>query len=149
MRSAENEQQAAASTLRVRSKVWVEGSDGAVLISEYRADLLRAIREHGAVSEAASAVGLPYRTAWKKLEEMRGAAGAALVESSSGGSGGGRTQLTRAGEELLTAFDRLREPLVEQIEQRFEVAQERIAETTERRDSGGGSARLHDVSPSA
>ena len=135
MRSAENQQQAEASTLYVRSKVWVEGSDGAVLISEYRADLLRAIREHGVVSEAASAVGLPYRTAWKKLQEMQAAAGAALVESSSGGSGGGRTRLTRAGEELLAAFDRLRAPLAEQVGQRFPMQREQSGETSEQRDS--------------
>lgn len=97
--------------LRVRSKVWVEHEDGSVLISEYRAGLLRAIREHGSVSSAAAALDLPYRTAWKKLDEMQAAAGAALIESISGGRGGGGTRLTAAGEELLADFERLAEPL--------------------------------------
>ncbi len=97
--------------LRVRSKIWVEHEDGSVLISEYRAELLRAIREHGAVSAAAATLGLPYRTAWKKLDEMQAAAGAALIETASGGRGGGGTRLTAAGEQLLADFERLAEPL--------------------------------------
>lgn len=97
--------------LRVRSKVWVEHEDGSVLISEYRAELLRAIREHGSVSSAAASLDLPYRTAWKKLDEMQAAAGAALIATASGGRGGGGTRLTAAGEQLLADFERLAEPL--------------------------------------
>ncbi len=107
------------SALRVRSKVWVEHEDGSVLISEYRAELLRAIREHGAVSAAAATLGLPYRTAWKKLDEMQAAAGAALIETASGGRGGGGTRLTPAGEQLRADFERLAAPLTAGVAGRF------------------------------
>ena len=63
---------------------------------EFRAGLLRAIREHGSVSAAASSLGLPYRTAWKKLDEMQAAAGAELIATASGGRGGRRTSACAA-----------------------------------------------------
>ncbi len=104
--------------LRVRSKVWVE-RDGTVVISEYRARLLSAIAEHGSVAAAADAVGLPYRTAWKKLREMEEAAGVPLVASDSGGAAGGASRLTPAARALLDAFQRVSEPVAHEVEARF------------------------------
>jgi molybdate transport system regulatory protein len=104
--------------LRVRSKVWVE-RDGTVVISEYRARLLSAIAEHGSVAAGAEALGLPYRTAWKKLREMEEAAGVPLLESDSGGATGGASRLTVAARELLDAFRRVSEPIAAEVEARF------------------------------
>jgi molybdate transport system regulatory protein len=106
--------------LSARSKVWIE-RDGTVVISEYRARLLTAIAEHGSVAAAADAVGLPYRTAWKKLREMEEAAGIALVESDSGGAAGGASRLTDAARELLAAFRRVSEPVAEDVHSRFDA----------------------------
>ncbi|MBM3140078.1 MAG: LysR family transcriptional regulator [Chloroflexi bacterium] len=104
--------------LRVRSKVWVE-RDGTVIISEYRARLLAAIARTGSVAGAAEALGLPYRTAWKKLREMEAAAGVGLVESDSGGAAGGASRLTAAAHELLAAFERVSEPVAGEVAARF------------------------------
>ncbi len=106
--------------LRVRTKVWVEGDDGAVLISDYRARLLEAIAELGSVAAAARALDLPVRTAWKKLQEMEDAAGVPLFESASGGRAGGATRLTEAAGELLRAFRRVSEPVSRKTDARFE-----------------------------
>ena len=108
--------------LRARSKVWIE-RDGTVVISEYRARLLSAIVEHGSVAAAAQAIGLPYRTAWKKLREMEEAAGITLLESDSGGTAGGASRLTQAARELLEAFRRVSEPVASEVRTRFEVEQ--------------------------
>jgi len=105
--------------LRVRSKVWVE-RDGTVIMSDYRAGLLAAVAEHGSVSAAASALGLPYRTAWKKLREMEAAAGIALLESDSGGAAGGASRLTASARELLDAFRRVSEPVAGEVRARFD-----------------------------
>jgi molybdate transport system regulatory protein len=96
--------------LRVRTKVWIEGSDGAVVMSEYRAGLLDAVDRHRSVAAAARAVGLPYRTAWKKLQEMERAAGVGLLASEAGGTGGGQTELTDAARDMLAAYRRLSKP---------------------------------------
>ena len=108
--------------LRVRTKVWIEREDGAVLISDFRAQLLAAIVEHGSVAAAARAVGLPQRTAWKKLLEMERAAGFPLLESASGGAEGGATRLTEAGTAVLSSFRRLAEPLLQEANVSFDLA---------------------------
>ena len=105
-------------TLRVRSKVWIE-RDGLVVMSEYRARLLEAVQREGSVAAAADALGLPNRTAWKKLREVEDAAGTALLESGSGGAAGGQSRLTPAGEEMLLAFRRIADPVDEDVQERF------------------------------
>lgn len=108
---AERGQRAAPSgSLRVRTKVWIETDEGSVLISEFRAGLLAAVDQHGSVAAAARALRLPYRTAWKKLEEMQHAAGVALLASDAGGAGGGQTTLTDAARAMLAAYLRISAP---------------------------------------
>ena len=112
------DEQPRGSRLVARSKVWVE-RDGVVLISDYRARLLEAVATHGSVAAAAEALRLPYRTAWKKLREMEEAAGEPLLESGSGGAGGGQSRLTPAAREMVDAFRRLTAPLEDDVASRF------------------------------
>ena len=100
-----------ASRLRVRAKVWLEDDQRRVLISDFRARLLAEIERAGSVAAAARALGLPYRTAWKKLQEMEDLAGTALLESVSGGASGGKTRLTAEARGLLRAFRKLTAPI--------------------------------------
>jgi len=109
--------------LRVRSKVWIE-RDGQIVMSEYRARLLEAIEREGSVAAAADALGLPNRTAWKKLREIEEAAGTALLDSGSGGAAGGQSRLTPAAEEMLVAFRRIADPVDEDVQERFMEEQE-------------------------
>jgi molybdate transport system regulatory protein len=111
--------------LRIRSKVWVE-RDGAVVISDYLAQLLAAVETHGSVAAAAQSLDLPYATAWKKLRAMEAAAGAALLESDSGGVGGGATCLTPTAAEMLSAFRRVVAGLSDEVERRFNAARSRF-----------------------
>lgn len=112
--------------LRVRSKVWIEDASGSVLISEFRAELLAAVEAHGSVAAAARTLGLPYRTAWKKLDEMETAAGVRLVTSAPGGQDGGRTSLTEAARQLLEAYRRVSGPVAASVAARFERERARL-----------------------
>lgn len=114
------------SSLRARSKVWIE-RDGQVLMSEYRARLLEAVASEGSVAAAADSLGLPNRTAWKKLREIEAVAGTPLLDSGSGGAAGGRSRLTPAAEEMLAAFRRLSAPVEEGVRNRFRDEQEHFA----------------------
>lgn len=104
--------------LRLRVKVWLERGDE-VVISEYRAQLLEAIAEHGSVAAAAEALKLPVRTAWKKLREMEAAAGTPLLESGSGGSAGGGSHLTPDALAMVEAFRRIADPTSDVAERGF------------------------------
>ena len=76
-------------------------------VTDKRIDILRRIGEAGSISEAARRAGVSYKAAWQALETLSNLAGEALVEKAVGGAGGGGATLTRAGEHLLRASERL------------------------------------------
>ena len=59
-------------------------------------------------------MGMSYRYAWGVIRKISDAAGAPVVESTRGGSDGGRTILTPLGRELLDAFRRVEDALQEE-----------------------------------
>lgn len=79
--------------------------EGLVLNSE-TARLLRLIRYDGTVKEACTRLQISYRTAWNLISRIEEGSGRRLVERSAGGERGGASHLTRAGEQLLDAYDR-------------------------------------------
>jgi molybdate transport system regulatory protein len=108
------------SEFQVRFKVWIE-RDGEVVLSDWRIALLEAIGRLGSLRAAALELNVPYRTAWKKLQESEARLGEHLVIAEPGGADGGHSRLTDAAlawiaryraavgnapEVLATAFDR-------------------------------------------
>jgi molybdate transport system regulatory protein len=67
--------------------------------------LLEAIEESGSISGAAERVGIQYRLAWDRLEEMENGLGVRLVERHVGGPGGGGARLTDAGRSYVARFN--------------------------------------------
>ena len=117
---AERARDSDAQPFEVHTKVWIERA-GEVVISDFLAELLEAVGVHGSVAAAAQAVGLPYRTAWKKLREMEAAAGFTLIESSSGGSSGGQTTLSAEASRLIEALHRISDPTTSLVQERFDA----------------------------
>ncbi|MDA0353629.1 MAG: LysR family transcriptional regulator [Chloroflexi bacterium] len=113
----------------VRTKVWIERG-GAVVISDFLAELLEAVAQHGSVAAAAEALGLPYRTAWKKLREMESAAGFALVESTSGGSSGGQTTLSAGARALIDALHRISDPTTTIAHDQFDLELKQLGDAS-------------------
>lgn len=74
-------------------------------MSDKRIEVLRAVGQFGSISQAARASGISYKAAWQAIETLSNLAGAALVEKSVGGSGGGGARLTRAAKDVLHASD--------------------------------------------
>ncbi|MFH0342717.1 MAG: TOBE domain-containing protein [Chromatiales bacterium] len=72
-----------------------------------RVGLLRAIAEKGSITQAAKAIGMSYKAAWDAVDTMNNLAGEPLVERSSGGRGGGWTQLTPRGLQLIERFGQI------------------------------------------
>ncbi len=86
-----------------RLKLWME-KDGLLVLSDYRAELLDHIARTGSISRGAERMGLSYRRAWGKVKEMERNLGKRLVQSETGGPGGGRTKLTPECEEILARY---------------------------------------------
>jgi molybdate transport system regulatory protein len=106
--------------MRPRLKVWIETDDGRVALSEWRVMLLQAVAEHGSLVAAARTLGVPHRTAWQRVQEMEASLGVRLLETTSGGVGGGRSRLSPAAEDLVRRYAALRAGLDDLVGQRFQ-----------------------------
>jgi len=95
-------------------KCRLDSPDGNPVLGEGRAELLELIDETGSLSEAAQGMGMSYRYAWGMLRKISEAAGSPVVDSTRGGSKGGRTNLTPLGRELLDTFRRVEDALQEE-----------------------------------
>jgi molybdate transport system regulatory protein len=79
--------------MQIKANFWVE-KDGEVVLSRWRVALLRAIDESGSISAAAERMGIPYRRAWDRVHECEERLGLKLIDTQTGGLGGGGAQLT-------------------------------------------------------
>jgi len=70
--------------------------------------LLEMIAEHGSISAAGRAMGLPYRHAWELVEQLNTIFKEPVVARQTGGKRGGGAALTAFGAELLAHLVALR-----------------------------------------
>ena len=89
--------------MKLEGQFWIT-HNGKNLAGQSRIELLTQIANSGSITQAAKAVGISYKSAWDAVEAMNSAAGSPLVARSTGGKGGGGTQLTAAGQQLIEAF---------------------------------------------
>ena len=107
--------------LEPRIKLWLE-KDGALVLSDFRVQLLRHVAESGSLAEAAQRMGLSYRRAWGKVREIERNLGVTLVESEVGGVGGGSSHLTPAGERLVALYERFSRTMERDLSREFREA---------------------------
>lgn len=92
--------------LELGGSLWITAG-GRSLGGHGRMALLRAVAEQGSITHAARACGMSYKAAWEAIETMNSLAGAPLVERTTGGRGGGSTQLTAQGRLLVERFEQI------------------------------------------
>ncbi|MBZ0260399.1 MAG: LysR family transcriptional regulator [Hyphomicrobiales bacterium] len=66
--------------------------------------LLELIAETGSISAAARQMEMSYRRAWLLIDEVNGIFGSPVVETATGGTGGGGARITPLGEAVVAAF---------------------------------------------
>lgn len=86
--------------------------------------LLELIASEGSISAAARAMGMSYRRAWLLVEEANGLFSAALVESVTGGPGGGGARLTALGLKAITAYRDIEKDVAALVEIRLAAVPE-------------------------
>lgn len=91
--------------MKLEGQFWIT-HDGKNLAGQARIELLTQIANTGSITQAAKAAGISYKSAWDSVDAMNNAAGSPLVARAAGGKGGGGTQLTAAGQQLVDAFAR-------------------------------------------
>lgn len=99
--------------LDVRGSIWISvGEDS--LGGHGRVALLRAVDQHGSITQAAKAFGMSYKAAWDAINRMNELSRTPLIERAVGGKGGGSTRLTEHGRKLIERYEQ-----VDAIHQRF------------------------------
>ena len=104
-----------------RYNIWLE-KDGEVVISTWRVRLLEAVERTGSITAAAKELDVPYRRAWEKLQEMEDALGARLLDTETGGVGGGGASLTPIGVALVEHFHTFSDGIEDEILDRYRRA---------------------------
>lgn len=91
---------------------------GAVIaIGPGKADLLHAIQATGSISAAARQMNMSYKRAWDLVGVMNKSFLQPLVDTSTGGKGGGGTRLTDFGKDILRRYRRMESKAAACIEQ--------------------------------
>ena len=99
--------------LALKGSLWLTAGDESVG-GHGRIALLRAVAEHGSITQAAKAFGMSYKAAWTAINTMNELSGTPLVERVIGGRGGGSTQLTEQGRRLVERYGQ-----IDAVHQRF------------------------------
>lgn len=102
-----------AEDLSLSGSVWFKKS-GQDFLGSSRIRLLEQVGELGSITKAGKAVGISYKTAWEQIEMLNNLSDQPLVVKTTGGRGGGGTQLTEAGKEVI-----LRYRLIQEEHERF------------------------------
>lgn len=74
-------------------------------------DLLRTVAELKSIAAAARKLKIPYKRAWVLIDSLNQGFGKPVVETTSGGKGGGGTSLTILGQQLVEKYDALEKQL--------------------------------------
>lgn len=102
----------------VRPRIYI-GKD--LSIGPGKIDLLRAIGEARSISAAARSMGLPYKRAWLLINTLNEGFPSPVVETATGGKGGGGASLTPLGVQLVDAYDVLETRLNNQASPELEL----------------------------
>ncbi len=88
-------------TILVRPRVHI---GDAIAIGPGKIDLLRVVGETQSIAAAARALGIPYKRAWLLIDSLNQGFGQPVVETATGGKGGGGTIVTPLGQRLLKCY---------------------------------------------
>ena len=102
----------------VRSKVWFE-MDGKHIFGKGLAKLLDSVANHKTLRDAAENAGISYRKAMKLISSAENALGCKLIKRLSGGPGGGTSELSGAGKNLLSAYKQMNNDVTDYADRRF------------------------------
>ena len=78
--------------------------------------LLQALDRTGSINSAARSLGMQYKSAWQRLDQINNLMPYPLIEKRTGGSGGGGSVLTEEGKKLLRQVDALKKEFAQFIE---------------------------------
>ncbi|MBT0571651.1 winged helix-turn-helix domain-containing protein [Curvibacter sp. CHRR-16] len=79
----------------------------AIALGPGKVALLEALQQYGSISAAAQSLGMSYRRAWLLIDELNRCLREPAVQSATGGSKGGGSQLTPTGLAIVALYRRI------------------------------------------
>jgi molybdate transport system regulatory protein len=93
----------ASKPINVAGELWLNVNDVAFL-GEERIALLEQIAAQGSITQAAKACKVSYKAAWDAVDAINNVSPAPVVQTATGGRGGGGARLTDEGRRLIAAY---------------------------------------------
>ncbi|MEO7726928.1 MAG: LysR family transcriptional regulator [Burkholderiales bacterium] len=103
---------------QARLRVRVQFGDGFAM-GPGKADLLQAVVETGSISAAARQMKMSYRRAWLLIDAMNQCFREPVVDTATGGKGGGGAQITPFGRLVLKDFRAMEAGAIASVEKRM------------------------------
>jgi len=82
-----------------------------IVLGPGKIEILRRLEEGHSISSAARALGMTYKRAWALIDTLNRGFGRPVIETTSGGKGGGGAHLTPLGQELVARYGALEHKL--------------------------------------
>ena len=93
-------------SIKINNRIWIE-KNGKPFLGDGRITLLESIDQEGSINRAAKSLGMSYKRAWQLINAVNDLADVPIVLRSTGGAGGGGTELTNQGKKIVSEFRRI------------------------------------------
>lgn len=100
--------------IEIRLRHWIYIND-TKFFGPGRLELLQHIQVTGSIAQAAKAMGLSYKKAWTMVGSLNSLGKSPYVVTHKGGAEGGGTLLTETGKNVMEAYQRLNEKLLDVV----------------------------------
>jgi molybdate transport system regulatory protein len=105
--------------LFLRTKTWIENSEGELLFGKGKTEILELIEEEGSIAKAAEKLAMNYKKTWTHIKILQNNIADQLVIPQKGGGGSGGTTLTPKARELVRNYRQLQRDIEEFANRRF------------------------------
>lgn len=105
--------------LLIRTKTWIENSEGELLFGKGKTEILELIEQEGSIAKAAEKLAMNYKKTWTHIKILQKNIADQLVIPQKGGGGSGGTTLTPKARELVRNYRQLQSEIEEFANRRF------------------------------
>jgi len=105
--------------LYLKTKTWIENSDGDLLFGKGKTEVLELIEQEGSIAKAAEKLGMNYKKAWTHVKILQKNLDDVLVESQKGGGDQGGSKLTPKADEFIQSYKKLQIEIETYANERF------------------------------
>ncbi|KFL34629.1 MULTISPECIES: winged helix-turn-helix domain-containing protein [unclassified Sulfurospirillum] len=105
--------------LYVKTKTWIENSEGELLFGKGKTEILELIEQEGSISKASEKIGMNYKKAWTHIKILQRNINDTMVQTRQGGGEDAGTTLTPVALEYMENYRKLQADIENYANERF------------------------------